>query len=69
MHSAFVDIAGGAQDAAYTLDLYALDGRLLQQAQVYRNSVVALQALASGLYVATLKDEGGRVVAVEKMVW
>ncbi len=69
VHSAFVDIAGGAQDAAYTLDLYALDGRLLQQAQVYRNSVVALQALASGLYVATLKDEGGRVVAVEKMVW
>ena len=56
VHSAFVDIAGGPDGAAYTLELYALDGRLLQQAQVYRNSVVALPALASGLYVVALKE-------------
>lgn len=69
VHSAFIDIAGGQDGAAYTLELYAMDGRLLQQARVYRNSVVALQSLASGLYVAALREESGRVVASEKMWW
>jgi subtilisin family serine protease len=70
VHAAFVHIAGGAEHAAYTLDLYALDGRLIQQAQIQgATAVIALQALSGGLYVAAMKDEAGRVVAVEKMWW
>ena len=69
VHAAFIDIAGEEEGSSYTLELYALDGRMVQRAQVYRGSVVAFQSLSSGLYAAVLKDESGRVVAVEKMWW
>jgi len=67
--TAWVDIAGAESQEGWSLELHAMDGRLVQAFQAPVSGAVALPYLAAGLYTMHLKNERGQVLAVEKLWW
>ena len=67
--TAWVDIAGAEPDPDWSLELHAMDGRLVQVFPAPIPGAVALPYLATGLYTAHLRNGRGQVLAVEKLWW
>jgi hypothetical protein len=67
--TAWVDISGAESEQDWSLELHAMDGRLVQAFQVPVSGAVAMPYLAAGLYTVHLKNERGQVLAVEKLWW
>lgn len=67
----WVDIAGVGKDENWQMELHSIDGRWIQNftTPVAGGGAVALPYLATGLYMVSLKNENGQVVAMEKLWW
>ncbi len=67
--TAWVDISGAEPGPDWSLELHAIDGRLVQAFQSPTSGAVALPYLAAGLYTVHLRNEHGQMLAVEKLWW
>lgn len=67
--SAFVHISGEEINPNWSMEIYAIDGRLIQKNTAPQQGALALPYLPMGLYVAQLTDGEGRMLAQEKFWW
>jgi serine protease AprX len=65
----WLDIAGAEPGPDWSLELHAMDGRLVHALQGPASGAMALPALASGLYTLHLRNERGQALAVERVWW
>lgn len=65
-----INIAGTEAGSDWQLELFSMDGRLIQSAPVSQNQLaLALPFLPSGVYVAQLKDRNGLPLSRQRFWW
>lgn len=67
--SAFVHISGEEIIPNWSMEIYSVDGRMIQKNIAPQQGALALPYLPMGLYVARLTDGEGRILAQEKFWW
>ncbi len=67
--SIYTAITGAEPGKNWTVELYTIDGRLMFKHAAQQSANWAMPFMPPGVYVAQLRDDNGRVLASDRIVW